>query len=197
MKSNKGDGPLVVAVVGSERMGSSTEIVLDEVGEGVQEAGGEFEMLRLGEYDLPPLNVDEDTPEDAELVTERIRSADGLILGTPVYHGSYSSSLKCAIDYCGFDEFEDTTVGLVAVAGGSFPTSALTHMSIVCKSLNAWVLPKQLAVPDAKDNVDTERNEITHEDYRDRAVEMGHQLAQYSAESKDVSTALSDENMGA
>lgn len=197
MQSNKRDDPLVVAVVGSERIGSSTEIVLDKVGEGIQDAGGEFEMLRLGEYDLPPLNVDEDTPKDAKVVTETIRRADGLILGTPVYHGSYSSSLKCAIDYCGFDEFEDTTVGLVAVAGGSFPTSALTHMSIVCKSLNAWVLPKQLAVPDAKDNIDTERDKITHEDYRDRAVEMGNQLVQYSVKSRDVSTTLSDENMGA
>jgi len=28
-----------------------------------------------------------------------------------MYHGSYSSTLKTALDYCGFEEFEDKTVG--------------------------------------------------------------------------------------
>jgi len=196
MQDKKEENPFVVAVVGSERTGSSTEIALNSVGEGVREGGGKFELLRLGEYNLPPLNVEENTPDDAKRIRDIIGSADGLILGTPVYHGSYSSSLKCAIDYCSFDEFENTTVGLVAVAGGSFPTPALTHMRIICRSLNAWVLPKQLAVPDAKDNFNTESGKLTNPDYKSRAVEMGHQLSQYSVEPKNVSTGLSDENIG-
>lgn len=194
---NKTDNPLIVGVVGSERWGSSTEIVMDIIGDGVRQSGGRFELLRLADYNLPPLNIEKDTPQDAERVTKKIREADGIILGTPVYHGSYSSSLKCAIDYCGFDEFEDTTAGLVAVAGGSFPTSALTHMRTVCRSLNAWVLPKQLAVPDVSTNVDTNNRTITDSEYEERAIKMGIQLTEYSTESKDVSTTLGDENKGA
>jgi hypothetical protein len=54
--------------------------------------------------------------------------------------------LGLALDYCGFDEFEDTTVGLLAVAGGSFPVSALDHLRTVCRAVNAWVLPHQAAI---------------------------------------------------
>ena len=33
-------------------------------------------------------------------------AAVAVVLGTPMYHGSYASALKTALDYCGFDEFK-------------------------------------------------------------------------------------------
>jgi NAD(P)H-dependent FMN reductase len=75
-----------------------------------------------------------------------------------VYHGSYSGVLKNAMDYCGFDEFEDTTVGLLAVSGGSFPTGALEHLRLVCRAVNAWVLPHQAAIPSAREAFESTQN---------------------------------------
>lgn len=187
----------IVGLVGSERRGSSTEIAVKSVGHGVETTGAEFELITLADYNFPPLKVGSDTPEDASEITEKIRDSDGIILGTPVYHGSFSGSLKCAIDYCGFDEFEGKTVGLVAVAGGSFPTSALMHMRTVCRSLNAWVLPKELAVPNSSDNIDQEEEEITNDSHKERAVEIGRKLAENAVEEKEMNTELGEENEGA
>lgn len=187
----------IVGLVGSERRGSSTEIAVKSVGHGVETTGAEFELITLADYNFPPLKVGSDTPEDASEITEKIRDSDGIILGTPVYHGSFSGSLKCAIDYCGFDEFEGKTVGLVAVAGGSFPTSGLMHMRTVCRSLNAWVLPKELAVPNSSDNIDQEEEEITNDSHKERAVEIGRKLAENAVEEKEMNTELGEENEGA
>ncbi len=187
----------VAVISGSKRSTSATEVVTRAVGEGVVQAGGDCDIMPLGEYQTPPLNLDNETPADAERLTDHIRRADAVLLGTPVYHGSYSGALKCALDYCGFDEFENTVVGLVAVAGGSFPSSSLTHMRIVCQTLNAWVMPKELAVPDVPDNVDTEVGQIADEEYRERAHELGRRLVGHARRDYGVNTLLSEENEGA
>jgi NAD(P)H-dependent FMN reductase len=87
-------------------------------------------------------------PYFAREIKGRIAEADGVVLCTPVYHGSYSSGIKCVLDHCGFEEFEDTTVALAAVSGGAFPTSALNQLRIVSRSLNAWVIPKTSCHPE-------------------------------------------------
>lgn len=191
------DQPTIVGLVGSERRESLTEITVETVGDGVRELGAEFELLSLADYDFPPLQVGSETPEDASEVVRKIRNSDGLILATPVYHGSFSGSLKCAIDYCSFDEFEGKTVGLVAVAGGSFPTSALMHMRTVCRSLNSWVLPMELAIPNSSDNINQQDHRIVNNDYNERALDMGRRLVDSATETKDVDTELGDENEGA
>ncbi len=113
---------------------------------GNRERGARTELLDLREYDLPVFDPNADPPADAEALTDRIEAANAVLLGTPVYHGSYSSPLKTALDYCGFEEFEDTTVGLLAVSGGGFPLPALSHLREVCRAFEAWVLPHQAAV---------------------------------------------------
>ena len=123
---------------------------------------------------------DGDQPEagDAPALTARVRAADAIMLGTPVYHGSYASTLKTALDYCGFDEFEETTVGLLAVAGGGFPGAALEHLRSVCRTLNAWVLPHQVAIPNVRSVV--EAGTITDDDLAERTRELGRQVVQYA-----------------
>lgn len=187
----------MAALSGSKRSESATEVVLRAVGEGVTEAGGDYNMMPLRQYQTPPLNLDNETPADAARLTDEIRRAEAVLLGTPVYHGSYSGALKCALDYCGFDEFENTVVGLVAVAGGSFPSSSLTHMRTVSQTLNAWVMPKQLAVPDVSDHVDTEAGRITDDAYRERAHGLGRRAVGHAQRDYRVSTALGEENEGA
>jgi NAD(P)H-dependent FMN reductase len=109
-----------------------------------------------------------------------------------MYHGSYSGVLKNAIDYCGFDEFENTTVGLLAVSGGPFPTPALDHLRVVCRSLHAWVLPYQAAVPQAHTAFDEDG--FTDEDLRQRVRELGARIVEYaSIEPIEAQSALCQE----
>jgi NAD(P)H-dependent FMN reductase len=167
----------VVAVCGSLSTDSTTRAALREALDAASAAGAETTLVDLREYDLPPRGEDRDAG-DAEELRAVVGDADTLLLGTPVYHGSFSSALKTALDYCGFDEFEETTVGLLAAAGGSFPTSALSHLRSVSRTLNAWTLPKQVAIPDASSNVDEEG--VTDPDVRERVRALGEQAVEYA-----------------
>ncbi|PSQ33126.1 FMN reductase [Halobacteriales archaeon QS_9_70_65] len=132
---------------------------------------------------------------DAAALCRRLRAADAVVLGSPVYHGSYSSALKNALDYCGFDEFEETTVGLLCVAGGAFPTTTLDHLRSVARALNAWVLPHQVAVPRA-DGAFQDR-QLENEDVAERVDTLGRRLVEYATIEPDPRTVEAIRNVGA
>ncbi|MDS0294841.1 NADPH-dependent FMN reductase [Halogeometricum luteum] len=185
----------VVAVCGSLRKRSYTRLALERSLDGVREAGGTGEVLDLREYDLPVLDADEDAQGDSEAVVERVGDADALVLGTPVYHGSYSGVLKNALDHCGFDEFDGKTVGLLAVAGGGFPVTALDHLRSVCRALNAWVLPHQAALPHVSAQFDGD--ELTNEGLDRRVRVLGRRVVEYATIEPDPATFEAGENVGA
>lgn len=146
----------VVGLCGSLRDESYTRIALGVVLDAAESAGADTELLDLRTFELPLFDADVDRVDagDADELARRIREADAIVLGTPMYHGSFSSPLKTAIDYCGFDEFEDKTVGLLAVSGGAFPVTALDQMRSVCRALNAWVIPHEAAVPNPRSAIE-------------------------------------------
>lgn len=185
----------VVAVSGSLREASRTRWSLQVVLDGIADAGGTGEIVDLREYDLPPLNPDRDASEGVDAFTRTVRESDAVVLGTPMYHGSYSGVLKNAIDHCGFDEFEGKTVGLLAVAGGSFPVTALDHLRSVCRALDAWVLPYQAAVPNAGSVFEGAR--ILDDGLRDRLETLGRRAVTYANIEPDPPTFESDHNEGA
>jgi len=187
--------PDVVGVVGSLRDGSYTRVAVERALDAAREAGGTTELLDLRDYDLPVFDADARQAGDAPEVTRRVREADSILLGTPVYHGSYSAPLKNALDYCGFDEFENKTVGLLAVSGGGFPITALEHLRSVCRALNCWVIPHQAAVPKARNVV--ENGAITDEGIDERVARLGEEAVQYANIEPDPPCLESVENVGA
>jgi len=189
------DDTHVVAVAGSLRDESHTRTSLRHALRAAEERGATTELLDLREFDLPPLDPDIEGTGDGERFAARVRAADAVLLGTPVYHGSYSGVLKNGLDYCGFDEFESTTVGLLAVAGGSFPVTALDHLRSVCRALNAWVLPHQAAVPRASSAL--AGGEFTDDQLGDRVRTLGVRAAEYASIEPDPRTPEACENAGA
>jgi NAD(P)H-dependent FMN reductase len=184
----------VVAVCGSLRERSRTRWALDAALDGAREVGADTELLDLREFDLPLFDADIDGQGDSARLVERVDAADAVLLGTPMYHGSYSSVMKTALDYCGFDEFENKTVGLLGVAGGSFPVTALEHLRSVCRALNAWVLPHQAAVPNASHAFDD--GEFVDEKLHERVRTLGVRAVQYADISPDPATFESGQNVG-
>lgn len=187
--------PHVVGVPGSLRETSYTRMGIERALDGVRRAGGRAELVDLREYDLPTYDADRGSAGDAEAFTAQIRGADAVLLGTPMYHGSYSSTLKTALDYCGFDEFEGETVGLLAVAGGGFPVTALEHLRSVCRALNAWVIPHQVAVPRAHAQFDD--GGVVDDDLDGRVLTLGRRAVQYADIEPDPDSFESDQNVGA
>lgn len=143
--------PTVVALCGSLRDGSYTRIALRHALAAAADAGGDVRLVDLREMDLPLFDPNYDEQGDSAELKRIVREADAVLLGTPVYHGSYSSALKSALDYLGFDEFEDTTVGLLATAGGGTYSSTLDHMRVVARGVHAWVIPHQVGIRRAYD----------------------------------------------
>ncbi len=189
------DTPHVVAICGSLRDESHTRTALGVALDGAERAGASTELIDLRELDLPVFDADEEDAGDAPELTRRVREADAVLLGTPMYHGSYSSVLKTALDYCGFDEFENETVGLLAVAGGRFPVSALDHLRSVCRALDAWVLPYQAVVPQAYQAI--QDGEMVDEELAERARTLGRRVVQYAEIEPDPESFESEENVGA
>ena len=185
----------VVGIAGSLRDASTSRAALARALEAAEASGATTELLDLRAYDLPVFDADEREAADAPVVTRHVREADAVILATPMYHGSYSSALKNALDYCGFDEFENTTVGLLAVSGGSFPITALEHLRSVCRALDAWVLPYQAAVPRASRAIVD--GEFAGADLEERVAVLGRRVVQYANIEPDPMTFEGHENVGA
>jgi NAD(P)H-dependent FMN reductase len=184
----------VAGVCGSLRDDSVSRIALRTALDAAADRGADTDLLDLREFDLPAYDPDADEPGDAAELTRRVREADAILLATPMYHGSYSSPLKTALDYCGFDEFEDKTVGVLAVAGGSFPITALEHLRSVLRALDAWVLPYQAAVPNASSRVSD--GELSDPGLADRVATLGDRVVQYANIQPDPRSFESEQNVG-
>lgn len=168
----------VVAVCGSLAADSVTRVALREALSAAKTAGARTTLVDLREYDLPSFDADDRDAGDAPELRRELRAADAILLGTPMYHGSFSSPLKTALDYSGFDEFEDTTVGLLAVSGGSFPMPALEHLRSVARALDAWPLPLDVAIPNSHEQV--ANGDLVDDAIRERVRRLGTELVRYA-----------------
>jgi NAD(P)H-dependent FMN reductase len=118
-----------------------------------REIGAVTSLLDLRDYDLPLMDARKDDdayPPDVTRLRFAVREAQGIILGTPEYHGGFSGVLKNALDLMGFEEFEGKMLGLIGVSAGRMgAVNALNSLRTVGRSLHAWVVPEQASVPEA------------------------------------------------
>lgn len=148
------DSPLeqvrVVGICGSLRARSYTRMAVQLTLAGAEEAGAAIRLIDLREYELvfcAGSSRDVEYPPDVARLSAEVGAADGIILGTPEYHGSFSGVLKNALDLMGFREFEGKMVGLVGIAGGQIGAlNALNGLRTIGRSLRAWVLPQQVSI---------------------------------------------------
>jgi len=186
----------VAAVVGSLRDQSYTRLACERALASADTYDRvETDCIDLRNLELPVLDADDKDAGDADALRRRVRSADSVVLGTPVYHASFSSATKNALDYCGFDEFENTTVGLLCVAGGSFPTTTLDHLRSVGRGLNAWVVPHQVAVPNVASHY--EDGTLVDDRVAERIDVLGRRMVEYANIEPDPRTIEAQENPGA
>ncbi|MDP8259451.1 MAG: NAD(P)H-dependent oxidoreductase [Candidatus Gygaella obscura] len=87
----------VLAINASPRIQGNTDLIIDEILEGFVLKGYDSEKLYLDKFNIAAYR--ENLPEDDfEKVLEKIKSADILVLGTPIYFGSMTAQLKMMID---------------------------------------------------------------------------------------------------
>ncbi len=177
-------GVRVAALCGSLSSNSQTRKACKIALTGAEQAGATTRLIDLRDYELAFCNGGEDEssePDDADRLRKDVGAAQGLILGTPLYHGSFSGVLKNAIDLMGFDEFEGKMIGLIGVAGGSIGVSnALAGLRTIGRTLHAWVVPQQCAVPEAWKHFGDDGS-VDDEGIENRLREVGFQVAKFAA----------------
>jgi FMN reductase len=169
----------VVGISGSLRPGSLTSFAVQVALKGAKQAGARVRFLDLRDYGLNLLN-EASEPPGLKAWREDISTADGMILGTPEYHGSFSGVLKNALDYLGFDQTEGKMIGLVGVSAGALGAfDAMNGLRSVGRALHAWVVPQQAAIPEAWKVFDGQGN-IVDPNLERRLIEVGSQVARFA-----------------
>lgn len=86
-----------------------------------------IETLNIGEYDIQYCDGRDPTKYDgdAKLIIEKFKDADALIIGTPMYRGSYTGMLKNVFDILPNDALMGKPVGLIATGGSDHHYLAL------------------------------------------------------------------------
>jgi chromate reductase, NAD(P)H dehydrogenase (quinone) len=151
-------GIRIVAISGSVRPGNYTNMALALVVD-------EFKnhpKINLKVVDpallnlpLPGMNPGSET---TKILQEEVRSATGIILATPEYHGSFSSVIKLVIENLGFPSvLAGKPVALFGVAAGSIgAVKSLEMLRSVCSHIGAFVLPLSISVANVQKVFDKE-----------------------------------------
>jgi FMN reductase len=142
----------VVAICGSLRRGSYTRLALEVALEGAREAGARARLIDLRDYRLAFCGDEAASgdPEDVFRLRREVGGAQGIILGTPEYHGGFSGVLKNALDLIDPADLRGKMLGLVGVSGGATGSiNALNGLRTIGRALHAWVVPEQASVPEA------------------------------------------------
>jgi FMN reductase len=146
--------PYIVAIGGTLRSGSSTERAMQYVLRTAQKAGARTRLISGPALELPMYQPDNSERSDAarDLVAQ-LAAADGIILGSPGYHGSISGLVKNALDYAedlrgdARPYFSGRAVGCIATAGGwSGAVNTLGALRDIVHALRGWPTPMGAAI---------------------------------------------------
>ncbi|WP_294296828.1 NAD(P)H-dependent oxidoreductase [uncultured Sphingomonas sp.] len=159
--------PHIVALGGTSRPQSSTGAALARA-LAIAEARGARTTLLTGDAiafpNFEPGQGDGNPTLDAFLAA--LRSADGIIIGSPGYHGTFSGLVKNALDHVELmakDErpyFHGLPVGHIATAAGwQAAVATLIGLRSITHALRGWPTPLGVAIntaegPDAIDRAE-------------------------------------------
>ena len=183
MSTTKENKVRVIAICGSLRPKSNTRKALKIALQGASESGAETALIDLREYDLIFCDGKEDEsgyPSDVFRLRDDVRNSQGIIIGTPEYHSSFSGILKNAIDMMSFKEFEGKMIGLLGTSGGAMGAlNALNGLRTIGRSLHAWVIPEQVSIA-AASKVFNPDGTLKDAGIEKRLLELGRQVTRFS-----------------
>lgn len=96
----------IIGIIGSPRSGGNTETYVKKALKSAADSGADTDIIHLGKVKIKPCNacdickftgecpIDDDMPE----ISEKVKEADGLIIGSPVYFGNVTAQTKLFMD---------------------------------------------------------------------------------------------------
>lgn len=119
----------LVGIAGNTRRPSRTRALVERIGREVaRQHPARFELHDLVDAG-PGLGAfsRQDLPDRARAILEAIENADALVIGSPVYKGSYSGLFKHLFDFVGADALAGVPVILAATGGGRRHALVVEH----------------------------------------------------------------------
>jgi len=121
----------IIAIVGSPRPTGNTNYLVDQALQEIAIHGFEIEKIILSQYRVNPCLGHEDCAsfpsckqddDDASWILDKFASADGVILGSPVYYYNMSAQMKAFVDrnyflYGHGIPLKALCAGLIVIAG--------------------------------------------------------------------------------
>lgn len=184
--------PHLIAFAGSLRADSYNKLLVNNAADLARANGAEVTVIDLKEYQLPifdeDLEKELDSPELTQL-RKLFSSANGLLIASPEYNGSFSSVLKNTLDWLSRPAQDQSyspaygqfTVGLMATSpGGLGGIRGLSHIRELMSNLGSLVVPNQIAVGASYEAFD-DNGKLANGAMSDRLEALVKQVIQYSA----------------
>ena len=146
--------PLIVAIGGTTRPGSSTEKALRRLLVAAEARGAATRLFSGADIDLPMYRPEVSARDErTAAIIEAIRIADGLVIGSPGYHGGVSGLVKNVLDYTedlrGAERtyLDGRAVGCIGTgAGWQGAGAALGGLRVIVHALRGWNTPIGITV---------------------------------------------------
>ena len=165
----------VLLVVGSLHEASITRVVINHLADNLSADGCEVNTLDFMEAPLPLFNPDTVWEQDSYLLLkERVVAADVIVLGTPDYHGSISSTLKNFLDHF----WKEFTGKLFATIVASHEKGLTVHdqLRTVARQCYAWAMPYGVSF---MEKVDVKNGQVASDELRNRLEMLQHDIQSY------------------
>lgn len=172
----------IAAICGSMRGDNSyTRLALELALASAANAGATVDLIDLATFHLPLCSGPDDTDDNpqTQALKARVGAAQGILLGSPEYHNSFSGVLKNALDLMGGDEFRGKVFGLLGVAGGSAgAVNTLGHLRVVVRGVGGWSLPVQISIPNVRSAFAD--GKLVDKQLEDRVRFLGRELVRFT-----------------
>jgi NAD(P)H-dependent FMN reductase len=165
----------ILAVAGSLNQNSVTRSVIHYVADALRKEGCAVDIFDPLKEQLPLFNPDSSySAIGYASLQKRVEIADVLLLGTPDYHGSVSSTLKNFLDHF-WQEFAGKLFATI-VASHEKGLTVTDQLRTIARQCYAWSLPYGVSFSERDDLKD---GLVTSEPFKKRLEMLVHDLRAY------------------
>lgn len=158
----------IMILVGSADTNSHSLHLGQAIQTALESSGAEVHLIDLVDYDLPMykrgLERQDAFDDKTQAFLEESMTTDAFVWVTPIYHNSYSSMLKNALDWHHSTKFPGKVVGIASNGGNRSPQAA-DQLTLVARSQHLFTIPTRVCTDES--DYDNELN-ITEESIKQR-----------------------------
>jgi len=162
----------IAIISASVREGRKSHRVALHLERTINASGNTADMLDLNAFAFPIFNERlkfQKNPAPATVdFADRVRKAEGVIIVTPEYNGSFPASLKNVIDLM-TDDWKGRPVSICTASGGAFAgTQVMVELVFPLWKIKTWVVPSSMQVPKVQEAFDEAGNPADAEGWAKR-----------------------------